>query len=105
MEKNFSSLPTFEQFAAAFDGIASPYEVIIEQLDSPFASYIHYHRQNRSISELYDLISCDQDGVHPNTPFSVDIYTFEPLVSAAADDDGDHPSLSAEERNPSMVTR
>lgn len=97
MECTFYAFPSSSEIDAQFGHISFPafaeawQWVGDQQIDREIGEVAN-------TEELYDQLSCPENGLCQDLPFTISV---EPM----ADDWRDHPSLSAAERNPSMVGR
>lgn len=102
---NFQAFPTFEELSASvISTIEPPFSIEIRQgakmtPQGGIAFPYHQFIDCDCITDLYDFLCCDEWGVARNEPFTVIIES----IGSMPDDDVDHPSLSAEERNPLML--
>ena len=102
----FDSHPTKEELADAAFGLQEPFSVEIKQtwtlgmdVEVPTAGRYLYHEfiDCDTIDELHEFLTCSEYAVENNEDFWIIIEEIE------LDEERDHPSLTAAERNPSMI--
>ena len=92
----FTAHPSEEELNVLAKGLQGPFSVEIEQETNE-----DYHEllDCDTIAELHAFMCAGDYAVSDNEDFTVVIEEINP----PPDDDDDHPSLTAAERNPSMV--
>jgi hypothetical protein len=102
---HFQAFPTHEKLSAAISSaLEAPFAIEIQQGPrlTPQGGIVFDYRQFidcDAIADLHDFLCCDEWGVAQKQPFTVIIES----IGSMPDDERDHPSLSAAERNPSMA--
>jgi hypothetical protein len=97
MEKTlfFTACPSQEELEEEAKGLQGPFSVEIQSLDK----FYHELLDCDTIAELHAFMCTGDYAVSDNEDFMVTIEE----IDWEPDDDDDHPSLTAAERNPSMV--
>jgi hypothetical protein len=102
----FTAHPSEEELNVLAKGLEGPFSVEIKQVrtvsDPPLgirSSVYHEFLDCDTIAELHAFMCTGDYAVSDNEDFTVIIEEINP----PPDDDDDHPSLTAAERNPSMV--
>jgi hypothetical protein len=85
--------PTIEKLKEELRNLQPPYSVAIHQ------DPIHEFLDCDTVEELHAFMCAGDYAVDDNADFMVEVEEINP----PPDDDCDHPSLTAAERNPSMV--
>lgn len=88
----FDSLPSLEELRQALANLSGPFSIELEQ-DGPHPRYLNDIIDCDTVDELYGFLVEELD---PNTEFTLDIEEVRP------GDFDDHPSLTAQERNPNL---
>ena len=91
----FTEHPSQEKLEEEAKGLQGPFSVEIQSLDK----FYHELLDCDTIAELHAFMCTGDYAVNDNEDFTVVIEEINP----PPDDDDDHPSLTAAERNPSMV--
>ena len=91
----FTSHPSQEKLEEEAKGLQGPFSVEIQSL----GKFYHEFLDCDTIAELHAFMCTGDYAVNDNEDFTVVIEEINP----PPDDDDDHPSLTAAERNPSMV--
>ena len=101
----FSSYPSQEELEEKAKGLQGPFSVEIRQtapgtFPNPFDRFLYHEFLDcDTIAELHAFMCTGDYAVNDNEDFTVIIEE----IDWEPDDDDDHPSLTAAERNPSMV--
>lgn len=88
----FGSLPTLEELRQQLSSLSGPFSIQIEQ-DGPRPRYYNDIIDCDTVDELHEFLAEELDS---DIEFTLDIEEVRP------DDFNDHPSLTAQERNPSL---
>jgi hypothetical protein len=91
----FESHPTIEGLKEELKNLQPPYSVEIRQ------NPIHEFLDCDTVEELHAFMCTGDYAVNDDEDFVVEVEEINP----PPDDDRDHPSLTAAERNPSMVNQ
>ena len=92
----FTSHPSEKELEKEAEGLQGPFSVEIRQgANNDYNELLDCN----TIAELHAFMCTGDYAVNDNEDFTVIIEEIYP----SPDDDADHPSLSASERNPSMV--
>ena len=94
----FTAHPSEEELNVLAKGLQGPFSVEIKQETN---EDYHEFLDCDTIAELRAFMCAGDYAVNDNEDFTVVIEEINP----PPDDDDDHPSLTAAERNPSMVSR
>lgn len=112
----FDSFPCIDELTAALaqHNLKGPFSIEIEQDGLPSRSYFEAIDCNtvddlpshqyfevidcNTVDDLHEFL-CNENGFDADIPFVLDIEEVDP----AGSEDRDHPSLTAQERNPSLT--